>query len=221
MAAARPDYLKQEDQFVSFWGKVYKYYLQYQNHFYTVLIAIIIIGAGIWGWRTYQDHQEKSAWAEYEDILAQEQNKTEAEMERSIKPLTELIEKQPGSMAANQARLKLAAEAAFQKNYEEAVKYYLAFLDALEREDPIRPAVADALAHCFEALGKYEEAAQWYTTVSQDKQLASLGLWGLGRVQDLAGKKEEALAAYNKLLKEHPESIYAPLVNDRVVALGG
>ncbi len=218
--AARPDYLKQEDQFISFWGKVYNYYLQYQNRFYFGLLAVVLIGAGIWGWSAYRNYQEKVAWSEYEAILAKEQPRTEAEAERSIKPLTELIEKQPGSKAAGQARLELAAVAAFQKNYEEAIKYYLAFLDNLDRDDPLRPAVADALAHCFEAAGKYDEAAQWYTTVSQNDKLAPLGLWGLGRVQELAGKKQEALVTYRKLIKEHPQSVYVALVQDRLVALG-
>ncbi len=101
------------------------------------------------------------------------------------------------------------------------MKYYLSFLDTLDRQDPLRPAVADALAHCFEAMGKYAEAAQWYTTVSQDKKLAPLGLWGLGRVQELAGKKQEALATYKRLIAEYPDSIYVSPVHDRLVALEG
>lgn len=217
MAPAKPDYLKQEDQFVSFWQKVYGYYLQYQNHFFIALMALILIGAGIWGWNAYQGHLEKTAWTDYEAILAQ--NLTEAE--QAIKPLTELIEKHPGSKAAAQARLELASISARQGNNEEAVKYYLSFLDTLERTDPLRPAVADALGHCFEALGKFDEAAQWYSTVSQNEKLAPLGLWGLGRVQELAGKKQEALATYKKLIKDYPDSIYVSPVHDRLLALEG
>ena len=219
--AARPHFIKKEDQFVSFWQKVYNYYFQHRNQFIVGLLAVVLIGAGIWGWSAYRNYQEKVAWSEYEAILAKEQPRTKAEAERSIKPLTELIERQPGSKAAGQARLDLAAVAAFQGNFEEAVKYYLAFLDNLDRDDPLRPSVADALAHCFESAGKYDEAAQWYTTVSRNKKLAPLGLWGLGRVQELAGKKQEALATYKKLVEEHPESVYVSPVHDRLVALEG
>ena len=221
MAPAKPDYLKQEDQFISFWQKVYNYYLKYQNHFYVGLLAVVLVGAGVWGWVAYQKYQEKKAWSAYEAILDKEQPRTEAEAEQSIKPLTELIESRPGSKAAAQARLELAAISARQGNHEAAVKYYLAFLDTLERTDPLRPAVADALGHSFEALGKYDEAAQWYTTVSQNEKLAPLGLWGLGRVQELAGKKQEAVATYKKLIKDFPDSIYVSPVHDRLLALEG
>lgn len=219
MAAGKSDNLKQPDQFISFWGRVYNYYLRHQNHFYIGILTLVVIGAAIWGWSAFRDYQEKTAWTRYEAIAASAD--PQAQPEQSLKPLTELVEERSGSKAGDQARLELASLSAEQGDYDQAVKYYLAFLDNLDRDDSLRPAVADALGHCFEALGKYDEAAQWYATVSRDKKLGPLGLWGLGRVQEMAGKKKEALITYKKLIQDFPDSIYVSPVHDRVAALGG
>jgi hypothetical protein len=51
-------------------------------------------------------------------------------------------------------------------------------------------------------------------------QLADLGLWDLGRVQALAGQKEEARKTFQRLLNQHPNSIYTSVAQQRLLSLG-
>jgi len=210
------------DRFQAFWRQAYQFYLHRQTQFLGFVAAVVVIGLAVWGWNVFQGYREAQAWGDYEAVLAKiSQESPEQAREVAVKDLNGLIERRSGSKAADQARLELAALAAARDDFEEAIKHYLAFRESLERDDPLRPAVADALGHCFEAAGKLEEAAQWYTTVSLNERLADLGLWNLGRVQELAGKKDESKATYQKLLDQHPNSVYSSPAYDRLVELKG
>jgi predicted negative regulator of RcsB-dependent stress response len=211
-----------EDRFQTFWRKTYQFYLNRRTQFLGLVAAVVVIGLAVWGWNAFQSYREGQAWLDYEAVLAKiSKESPEQAKEQAVNDLKELIQRRSGSKAADQARLKLAALAVDREDFEEAIKQYLAFRESLERDDPLRPAVADALGHCFESAGKLEESAQWYTTVSLNERLADLGLWNLGRVQELAGKKDEARATYQKLLDKHPNSVYSSPVYDRLVELKG
>ena len=211
-----------EDRFQTFWRKVYQLYLDHQTGFLVAVAGVVAIGLAVWGWTAFQSYREAQAWLDYETVLVKiSQEPPEQAQEQAVTELQGLLQRRPGSKAADQARLELAALAVERDDFEGAIQYYLAFRESLERDDPMRPAVADALGHCFESAGKLEEAAQWYTTVSLNESLADLGLWNLGRVQEMAGKEEEARATYQKLLDNHPQSAYSSRAYDRLVGLKG
>lgn len=222
MAAAASEKIVQEDKFISFWAQAYQLYEDHRKEFTIGLAAIIVVGAAIWGWLAYQGSVERAAWTAYEEIfLSIPQDDPDKARTQSIEGLTKLLAERSGTKAADQARLNLAAISAEKGEYEPAVEGYLAYLDTLDRDDPLRPAVADALGHCFEALKKYDEAAQWYAEVAANEKLAPLGLWNLGRIKELAGEKAEAIGNYRKLTADHPQSIYASPAHDRLADLEG
>ncbi|MBW1712689.1 MAG: tetratricopeptide repeat protein [Deltaproteobacteria bacterium] len=220
MAAKSPAKLKKEDQFISFWKRVYGFYDQHQKQFLAGLAGLVVAAAAVWGWIAFQNHLQAKAWDEYEAVLAEFSSKTGGQ-DQALKALSDIIDRHPGTKAGDQARLEMAALAAHEGDFELAVKYYLAFWDSLKPDDPLRPAVADALGHCFEAQGKFDEAAQWYATVTKNPRLADLGLWNLARVQELSGQRQLAAETYRRLLTEHPDSVYVSLANDRLIDLEG
>lgn len=224
----KKEMLKTEDRFVSFWKRAYSYLDRYQNHILIVILIVAAIWAGVWGWSKYRQRVEGLAWGAYEQIVlansappqATEAEKAQARG-RMIQGLTQLIDERGQTKGASQAHLKLGAIMSEEGDFEGAASHYQTFLDGLRPDDPLRPIVAEALGRCFEALGQYNLAAEWYRRVAAAADLADLGLWDLGRVLELSGQKEEAIKTYLQLTARHPDSAYASLVHDRLFELGG
>ncbi len=216
--------LKKADEFVSFWTRTARWAAAHQKHLIIALVAVAVVAAAVWGYFEYQFRIEAKAWAAYEKVLlsvnAAKESKSEAQRKAEVSAaLEQLVAERPGTNAARQAHLDLAGLNALEARYDKAIEHYLSFLKGLRPQDPLRPMVAEALGQCFEAKGQLNEAAAWYRKVAADPDLTALSLWNLGRVQELAGQKDEAKKTYQKLLNEHPQSTYTSLVHDRLRAL--
>jgi len=225
MVARTKDILKQDDEFVSFWMKVIGFIYQHKNYFYIALAVVVAAGLVIWGLTYYRGKVEAGAWAAYESIMDQPpaQSEDAAQIkeakEKTQADLIALIGERSGTKAALQAHLELAGMAAQESDYPRAIEHYEIFLKGLPAHDPIRPATAQAIGQVYEAMGDLAKAAEWYHRVAESAELADLGLWDLGRVQELAGQKEEARKTFQRLLNQHPNSIYASVVQQRLLNL--
>ena len=223
---SKKEMLNTEDSFVSFWKRVYGYLNRYQNHIFIGILIVAAVWAGVWGWSKYTHRVESLAWAAYEEIImanspppqATEGQKAQAS-DRMIQDLNQLIAERTRTKGALQAHLKLASLISEQGDFEAAIAHYQTFLDGLRADDPLRPIVAEALGRCFEALGRYDLAAEWYRRVATAPNLADLGLWDLARVMELSGQRDEAIKTYLQLTAQHPGSAYASLVHDRLFEL--
>ncbi len=215
--------LGQPDEFQSFWAKTAKWFKQYEKYVYAVVIAAAVVWAGVWGWGQYRHSQEAAAWTAYEAMVGRidklDKSNQDAFKQKAAAGLKQIISDYPDSAAAAQAHLELGAILAEQGSYELALTHYLAFLNQLPEDDPMRRMVVQAAGQCYEGKKDLAAAAEWYRKLAADPELADLGLWNLARVQALSGDKEQAKKTYRKLLADHPDSIYTSQVHDRLVAL--
>ncbi len=141
---------------------------------------------------------------------------------RDAEALRGVAERYRGSDAAAIANALLGEEAARAGDLEEARRRWTAFLDAAP-ESMLAGAVRRNLLELDRAQGRGEGVAAELRGMLESRRAPlprDLALYELGRTLEQVGKPEEALEAYDRLLAEHPDSVYAGEARRRAASLG-
>ena len=167
-----------EDEFVEWLVSAIDYIRDNRNVFFVG--ALIILG-GIVGLRTFIESQEQSkleASALFGDVLIAEQSEQIIE---AIKKAEHLVENYGGSPASGKATIFLANMYYSQERYEEAKKFYQAYLaySDIERIDILSHAAEMGLLACSEVDGSLEQVAQAYEELGLKYEGKSLGAFSL------------------------------------------
>ena len=75
---------------------------------------------------------------------------------------------------------------------------------------------------CYEELGDAKKAREAYERVKsryRDSYLAAQAMFSSGRLLETDGEFTGALAAYNQLEEEHPDSNWTKLARNRIIDL--
>lgn len=218
--------LEQEDKFASFWAQVIRWFKKYEKPIYAIVTVAVVAYLAFWGYGQWQLSKEKAAWNEYEAVLLTLNQRNPADKAAAEKArdeaaaaLTKLAGQFPAAAAGEQAGLELGALAATKGDYKTALGHYQAFYATLDKGDPMKLMMSQAIGQCYEGLKDWTNAAQWYGKLAAEDQTAALGLWNLARVAELSGDKAKAKDTYAKLLKDHAASAYSSRVKDRLAVL--
>jgi tetratricopeptide (TPR) repeat protein len=197
----------------------------------TLLIAIVIVVAlglaGLGGWAWYDAGQRRVA-AAYADVTARVQaaEAPDAPVEAKAAALRELeglLARYPSARTVPQAAYDLGNLRFATKNYAGARSAYEL---ALQRGGPdlIRALARSGIGRTWEAERDYAKAADAYGALVKDLDPKSFiyeeALLDHARALELTGKKTEAVAAYQKILKDVPNARRADDVRARLAALG-
>ena len=115
----------------------------------------------------------------------------------------------------------LVAEIKFsQKKYDEARAAWLKAATAMNKIYTVPLCYYNA-AVCSEELGDTDGAISYYKSASEEPEfiLVDHALFSLARVNETAGKYDDAKAAYEKLVELHSSSSWAQLAKSRLIAL--
>jgi len=185
------------------------------------LVVALALGALGWFWYSAQQSRAASAYAEAlfrVRLAAKPEDRTVA-----IQTLEATLARYPSSSAATQAAYQLAAlrydagqHAAARRAYEIAL--------ARGASGTLRTLAQAGIGYAWEAERDYPKAIDVYRgTLSRlgpkDFYYETL-LMDLGRSQELAGRKAEAIETYRRLLKEIPQARRASEIRARLTALG-
>jgi TolA-binding protein len=132
-------------------------------------------------------------------------------LEASLPKFQEAADKYPNTTAGVAARFHMASILASLGRHAEAEQRYNEVVQKAGSNIYGRTARL-GLAEVQVAQGKYDPAIQIYTELSRDTnaQMPVDGvLMQLGRTYARAGKKEDAVRAFNRVVEEFPESLYA------------
>ena len=115
----------------------------------------------------------------------------------------------------------LTAEIKFaQKNYKDAREAWLKAVEANAKAYTASLCYYNA-AVCSEELNDSDSAISYYKSASEDTEflLIDHAIFSLARVNETAGKYEDAKAAYDRLVELHSSSSWAQLAKSRLIAL--
>lgn len=216
------DLLAEKDAFLTTSDRLYEYFLRHTKGFIILgaLVAALIIA---WAaYNKYEEGAELTATAAYEEAL----DALETSPDEAIEKLEAARAGFKGRHAARMAAYTLVSIYSAKNENAKA----LAVAEELMRtlpplEAPLKPALLADLAGLYEAEKKYEEAAATYQSILDlgipQPHLRRDTLMGLGRVNTLLGKNEEAMNNYQTVVTEFPGDLKAYMANSFLVALKG
>lgn len=189
-----------------------------------VLVVLAILAAGGWFWLRTQDSQGLRALAEAAELLQQADAPaaTPEARRKAIGALEDILARHGRSSAAPQAAYQLGNLRYAAGDYAAARGAYEVAL-AKGAAGAIRTLSALGIGYTFEAQKNYAAAVTAYETVIRSLAPKSFlyedAFLDLARAQGLAGKPADALATYQRLLKEAPDTRRAADIRARIAEL--
>jgi tetratricopeptide (TPR) repeat protein len=194
-----------------------------------VAAAVVVLaaaGVGAWIWSSSRTSAAMEAYAaaltRVQDTTRGPQPSPEART-AAIQSLEATLAAYPSAPAAGTAAYELGNLRYAGRDYARArAAYQLAV--AQSPSPTVRTLARAGIGHTWEAEKNYASAGQVYREAlggltPTDFHFDEL-LLALGRVQELAGQKDDAIATYRRVLKDVPKSQRADDARARLTALG-
>jgi tetratricopeptide (TPR) repeat protein len=190
-----------------------------------VVIAVGLAALGGWAWYDASQRRVSAAYAQV-NARVQAAEGAEASTEAktaAIKDLEGLLTQYPSARMVPQAAYDLGNLRFATRNYAGARTAYEL---ALQRGAPamIRALARSGIARSWEAERDFAKAADAYGALVKDLDAKSFAyeesLIDWARALELAGRKDEAVAAYQRVLKDVPNARRADDIRTRLAALG-
>ncbi|MBS1985084.1 MAG: tetratricopeptide repeat protein [Bdellovibrionales bacterium] len=130
-----------------------------------------------------------------------------------VNNINRVLQQYPHTVAASLAGLRLGRFHFLENNFDAARTAYqdVANNSTGESQSLYRAMGLEGVATCFEAQKNFDEARKTFESslAMKDNPLKPVAYLGQARALNELGKKEEAKAAYEKLIQEFPNSSYA------------
>ncbi len=195
-------------------SKVVNFLLAHRHWVAAGLISVILIGSGTYLWqRQRMKREEASSW-----MLSQALRE---EGEKRIATLGELIERYPGTSSAVLAHLFRARAQMEGGRWQEAEKDLRYLLG--RAPEPLRAEARCMMADVLREKGEEEEAMAFLQKCQEEGRgwIDPYALFKEALLNDLRGRKEEALKAYERVLPLLPPGELNLFVRLRVKELSG
>jgi tetratricopeptide (TPR) repeat protein len=193
----------------------------------TALAVVVVAAIAVGGWYWYETQQHRIA-AAYADVMTRAyaaqapQAPTDART-RAAQDLEQVIAQYPSGAAAAEAAFELGNLRYAARQYASARAAYEVAV-ARGAGPTVRTLARASIGYTWEAERNFAKAVDAYQAVAKDLgpkdflyEQASLDL---GRAQELAGRTPDAVATYQRLLKDAPAARRADDVRGRLAALG-
>jgi tetratricopeptide (TPR) repeat protein len=203
-----------EDALVTSYVKVTSFYERNKKNIsIAVTVVVVLIIASVVFLKNRADNSEKAS-SQLGEVFSlydngQYQQAIDGLPERNITGLKSIVDNYGSLRAGNYARFYLA------NAYFHLGKYDLSleqFEDFSPTEDVLAVSRLAGIGSCYEAMGKYKEAAENYEKAGakypQDVNAAE-NLSNAARAYGRAGEKETAIELYKKVKKNYPTSPFA------------
>jgi tetratricopeptide (TPR) repeat protein len=222
----RKQLLKEPDEFLTFSGKAIQFVSNNQRPVIGVLVGVVVLVLAFAGFGYFSRLSERKAYAMFErgrshysaDITGK---KTSLSQEKASEQFEKVLRKYPSTNAANLTLIAYADMSYREHDYDKAVDLYQKALSAFSRDDAIQKLIWNGLAHAYEAKKAYKLAAEHFKKItdSQDSFMKGDAYYNLARMMEALNHQEKALAAYNKVIAAHPDSVGFRIAKDKVVRL--
>jgi predicted negative regulator of RcsB-dependent stress response len=212
---SRKELLKKPDEFITTSNKIANWVTA---HYQKVIWmgAVVVLGAGaFFGYRAYDAHQEKQGREAYFTALES------SEIPQRIKKLSSVTADYSGTQGAQKAWISLGHLYYQQKDFTRALTAYRSALSQGKLPPEFQSLINESLAYVLEEKGDLKGAADAFSQLlkGSDPLLKENANLNLARVQVKLGQTKEAKSTYQAFLKSFPDSIYAPLVRDRLAKM--
>jgi tetratricopeptide (TPR) repeat protein len=188
------------------------------------VISAVSVGGFIW----YKQQTDRSA-AEVlnEGIRSVTERPADApphrpeEIQKAIASFRKVLAEYPGSAAAPQAAYMLANALSDLRDWDGAIRAYQDFLSRYGDHRLLAPLVYQRLGYAYLSQGKTEDAEKAFSALlkmewAMNKDQA---LYELAKIDETVKRPEGALARYQEIMKDYPQSPFAAEASVRVKTL--
>lgn len=189
-----------------------------------VALAVVVLGLAAWLWLRAEDARGVAALAASADLVQQADGPqaTPDARARAIDALQTVLSQHARSSAAVQAAYELGNIQYQAGDYGAARGAYQIAL-AKGAAGSLRTLAASGVGYTWEAQKDYANAVTAYEAVARAVPAKQFyfedALLDLARAQTLAGKPLEALATYERVLKDVPDTRRAPDIRAKIAEL--
>lgn len=189
-----------------------------------VVVALALLGAAGWLWLRSADARGQAALAAVADLVQQADGPLAGAdaRQKAIASLQAILAEHGRSSAAPQAAYELGNLQYQAGDYAAARGAYQVAL-AKGAAGSLRTLAASGVGYTWEAEKNYPSAVAAYEAVGREIAPQQFffedALFDLARAQTLAGKRADALATYERLLKDAPGSRRAPEIRAMILDL--
>ena len=190
-----------------------------------VVVAAAVIAGGIWFWLSAEERRASAAYASAMVRLgtARARNAPPEARATAARELETALSSYPSATMAAQAAFELGSLRFADRQYAQARSVWEVAV-ARAGSPTLRALARAGIGGTWEAERNFANAIQAYQAALGDlKPKAFLyedTLIDLGRAQELAGKKDDAVATYRRLLKDVPQTRRGEDVRARLASLG-
>lgn len=223
VSLARKKELETPDEFVTVSSQVLAFAVKYKLQVSIGLGVFFALAILFVGGRLYFKMAEAKAFTLREQVI-KKYNSFEKDMdpEKAYESIAEdfesLLDKYPGTMAGKLARVNYANICYVTGRYDKAVDLYKKAVGDFNKNPPFRNLILSSLGHCYEAKKDNNSAVIYFEMIisGQNKMLKDEALFSLGRIYREMGDLTKSNAAYQKVISDHSDSMYAEMAKESI-----
>lgn len=227
MAAAkkksRKELLKEPDVVLTWSTRLLAVVAEYKIAIICGVVGLMAVAALFSGYQYYDHRQEAKAGVLIDEALAKYERLRSGESpEQAVKAVGEdfkrIIASHGSRLSGDTARLIYANLLYAAGDFPQAADLYRALQGRFNDFPLIRFQVTQSLGYTLVALQDDAGAARVFemALAAADPRLADGVLYELGTIYARLGETEKSTATLNRILSDHPDSVYIALVKERV-----
>jgi tetratricopeptide (TPR) repeat protein len=221
--ATRKQLLKEPDEFITFTARLFQFAVKFKFH----IVAGIGIGCAVLilvsGWVYFSDKSEEKAFTLMQQGIKKYKTLSEssgpAKAYQEVYPDFEFIlKKYPGKEGGKLARVTYADICYRAGEYDKAISLYHQSLKDIGAHQPVKYLVLSGLGYSYAAKQEYQEATTYFQKIASGPEsiMKDESLFNLGRIYHTLGNPEKSKESFEKIVSDHPDSIYIELAKARM-----
>lgn len=157
-------------------------------------IGLIILAVVAWSlYGSYMDKQREEAASALSLAM-------EKAPDMRAAALSEVVTQYGNTSSSTWAEVELAHLDMKSGEFKGAAEKYKALNQKIEEGNPLKPLIIFGLAQAYEGDNKYSEASTQYDLLKEFKGFESVGYIGLGRLEEVQGNIDKAIAVLNNFI---------------------
>lgn len=223
VSLARKKELSEPDEFISMSNKALDYARKNKTTITAVVAGAVAVVVFIAGFQYYSQNRENKAFVKYaSDMDWYETVSKDKKDDMSLKAVKEkgdsFFAKYSGTAAALLAQAKYAGIYYDEKDYSAAATLYENLLSEIKNDDALKNVTLCALAQCYEAMGKIDQAVSRYEEIlSGDNSIKKdEALFHLGLIYEKKGDMAKSHAAFARIPDEFSDSLFLDIAKSKI-----
>lgn len=227
MAAAakktRKELLKEPDEFITFSSQLVGFIADYKNAIAYIFLGLLLSAAAVSGYIWYSGAQEAEAASQLSQALARyERLRSESSPDKAIQEVggefRRIIVDYGDRFNGNMARILFANLSYQAGEFKQAAELYQASQTGFRGDPLMRFQILRSLGYAYEGLKDDATAISYFEQALSEgqKNLQDDVLFHLGELYARQGNAPKSSEAFNRLVTDHPDSIYNNMVRERI-----